>query len=80
MGGLRGGLTWGLEKTNSLVLLELPSFTGGLFKNKKTMRFLMVNDMFITTKHHVYHREDDVYNFDYTPLLWIIEWAYITDE
>ena len=29
----------------------------------------MVNDMFITTKHHVYHREDDVYNYDYTPLL-----------
>ena len=22
--------------------------------------------MFITTKHHVYHREDDVYNYDYT--------------
>ena len=80
MGGLTWGLTWGLEKPNSLVLLELPSFTGGLFKNKKTMHFLMVNDIFIITKHHVYHREGDVYNYDYTPLLWIIEWAYKTDE
>ena len=35
MGGLRGGVTWGLENAKSLTINELTYITGGLAKNIK---------------------------------------------
>ncbi len=35
MGGLTGGFRWGLENTNSLVLIGLSYFRGGLDKLMK---------------------------------------------
>ena len=40
MGGLTGGLRWGVEKFNSLIEIELDKNRGGLGENNKFHSFL----------------------------------------
>ena len=42
MGGLRWGVTWGLEKVKLLIIRELAINKGGLGENNKTQGFVQV--------------------------------------